>query len=111
MTYRVAQYGQLPMYYFPLLHTNVNSLKKSEKKLNCDFKGSANYLNIKLQGKLIENGAFLFHELDPNYMVLQGYIAFDPSKFDECYVDEERVTTTGNLCGWLTSDIVSPFKD
>ena len=48
----------------------------------------------------------------PPYAAMAGYIAVYPGRMDACYVDGERVTAQpGDFYGgWITSDIVGPFK-
>jgi hypothetical protein len=43
---------------------------------------------------------------------LRDYLAFYPSRVDACFVDDERVRPqTGDFYGgWITSNIIGPFK-
>ena len=47
-----------------------------------------------------------------NFKEIENYLAFYPSKMDECFVDGELVKTQeGDFYGgWITKDIVGPFK-
>jgi hypothetical protein len=48
----------------------------------------------------------------PAYADLKDHLAFYPSRMDACYVDGERVRSQeGDFYGgWITGDIVGPFK-
>jgi hypothetical protein len=43
---------------------------------------------------------------------IRDALAFYPAPMDACYVDDERVVAQpgGFYGGWITSDIVGPFK-
>ncbi len=46
------------------------------------------------------------------FAAIKGYVAFYPAMMDACYVDGEIVTPQpgGFDGGWITRDIVGPFK-
>jgi hypothetical protein len=53
-----------------------------------------------------------YEEIFPDYEQLKGYVAFYPRPMDGCYVDGEKVTPQPGdfYAGWITRDIVGPFK-
>ena len=46
------------------------------------------------------------------YAELAGMVAFYPALMDACFVDDERARAQpgGFYGGWITSDVVGPFK-
>jgi hypothetical protein len=60
----------------------------------------------------INNGAWRYIQPSPNFESIQEYYSFYPSLMDACYVNDELVKAqTGDFYGgWITSDIVGPFK-
>lgn len=78
----------------------------------CEFKGSARYYTISVGNKTIENAAWSYPNPARDYDAIKNYIAFYPSRMDACFVDGEQVTAqSGDFYGgWITRDIVGPFK-
>jgi hypothetical protein len=60
----------------------------------------------------VENAAWFYPDPSSGYKAIRGYVAFYPGKMDVCYVDGERVQAQpgGFYGGWITSNIVGPFK-
>jgi hypothetical protein len=60
----------------------------------------------------VEDAAWFYPRPAPGYEAIQGHVAFYPAKMDACYVDGERVQAQpGDFYGgWITSEIVGPFK-
>jgi len=60
----------------------------------------------------VENAAWYYPQPEPGFEPLKGYVAFYPNLMDACYVNGERVQSqVGNFYGgWITSEIVGPFK-
>jgi hypothetical protein len=60
----------------------------------------------------VENAAWFYPKPTTGYEDIQGHVAFYPGKMDACYVDGERVQAQpGDFHGgWITGDIVGPFK-
>ena len=46
------------------------------------------------------------------FEALKDFVAFYPGRVDACFVDDERVVPQGGgfYAGWITSDVVGPFK-
>jgi hypothetical protein len=60
----------------------------------------------------VEDAAWFYPHPTPGYEAIQGHVAFYPAKMDACTVDGERVQAQpGDFYGgWITSEIVGPFK-
>lgn len=111
-TYRLLETSHPPTYYIPPEDIKMEYLHPTDKQSYCEWKGSANYYTIRVEDKQIINAAWYYPNPTPDYAAIQDHVAFYPSQMDECYVDEEKVTSQpGDFYGgWITSDIVGPFK-
>lgn len=78
----------------------------------CEFKGSASYWTLTVGDRRLENAAWSYPTPSSGFEAIKNYIAFYPGKMDACYIDDEQVQAQeGNFYGgWITSDIVGPFK-
>ena len=86
-------------------------LAPTNKGSVCEWKGRANYWTVRVAGESVENAVWSYESPTIGFAAIKGYLAFYPSKF-ECFVDNERVQAQpGDFYGgWITSDIVGPFK-
>ena len=109
---RVLETSHPPVYYIPRDDVRSEFLRPSARRSFCEFKGSASYWNLDVNGKIVEDAAWSYERPSRGYEALQGCLAFYVSKVDDCFVDEERVQPQpGSFYGgWVTSDIVGPFK-
>lgn len=101
-----------PVYYIPRDDVRSEFLKPSPRRSFCEFKGSASYWSLDVNGRIAEDAAWSYELPSRGYESIRGCLAFYASKADECFVDEERVQPQlGSFYGgWVTSDIVGPFK-
>ncbi len=85
---------------------------KLKKNTLCELKGVASYFTIIVGDKIVENAPWSYPDPTQGYTSIKNYIAFYPQKMDACYVDGELVRPQpGNFYGgWITSDIIGPFK-
>ncbi len=76
----------------------------------CEFKGVADYWDLG-GPEPIPRVAWSYPQPLAGYEDLAGWLAFFPGKV-ECYVDGERAMSQegGFYGGWITSEIVGPFK-
>ena len=60
----------------------------------------------------IKDAAWAYSSPTRSFEPIRDYLAFYPHLMDACWVDEERVVSQagGFYGGWITSDIVGPFK-
>lgn len=109
---RVLETSHPPVYYLPPADIQMEYLTGTSQHTFCEFKGAASYWAIKLNGKVAENFAWSYQSPALGYEAIKNHLAFYPSRVDACYVDGERVTAQeGDFYGgWITSDIVGPFK-
>ena len=78
----------------------------------CEWKGQAVYFSVKVGERIAADAAWSYPEPTPDQARIRDHIAFYASRVDNCYVDGERVTPQpgGYYGGWITSEVVGPFK-
>ena len=109
---RVLETSHPPHYYIPPADIQMQYLQPSPRSTWCEWKGRAKYFTIAIGDTLLTDAGWSYPDPTPAFAGLQDYIAFYPGKMDACYVDEEQVEAQeGDFYGgWITSDIVGPFK-
>jgi hypothetical protein len=78
----------------------------------CEFKGQASYYDVVADQQEAKQAAWYYPNPSPAFSPIAGFVAFYPSRMDRCLVDGEIVTPQeGNFYGgWITHDVVGPFK-
>jgi uncharacterized protein (DUF427 family) len=109
---RVLETSHPPVYYVPPQDVLRDLLQPSRRHTVCEFKGTADYFTLVGPREVSENAAWSYAHPAPGYESLAGYLAFYPGRVDACYLDDELVVAQpGDFYGgWVTSDIVGPFK-
>jgi uncharacterized protein (DUF427 family) len=109
---RTLETSHPPSYYFPPGDIAPFVLKQSHRRSLCEWKGEAIYFDVLLDGKIFRDIAWSYPDPTSDFRLLRGHVAFYAWPFDGCFVDGERVIPQpGNFYGgWITSDIVGPFK-
>lgn len=109
---RVLETSHPPTYYIPPEDIQMACLSMSRRRTFCEFKGSASYWTITLNGQRAENAAWSYENPAPGYEAIRGYLAFYASRVESCWVDDEQAQPQAGdfYGGWITSDIAGPFK-
>ncbi|MFW6359032.1 MAG: DUF427 domain-containing protein [Chroococcales cyanobacterium] len=109
---RVLETSHPPVYYIPPEDIRMEYLQSTPRHSFCEWKGTANYYTIVVGDKQAENAAWYYPNPTEQFASIKDYVAFYPSRMDACYVDGEKVEAQpGDFYGgWITSDIVGPFK-
>jgi uncharacterized protein (DUF427 family) len=109
---RVLETSHPPNYYFPPDDVDGAVLDRSEGASFCEFKGRAHYFDVRVGTCIAANAAWGYDAPSAAFAPLRGYVAFYPAPMDECSVDGELVVPQpgGFYGGWITSDVVGPFK-
>lgn len=104
---RVLETSHPPVYYVPIEDVLPGVLEGAPRTTFCEFKGTARYFAVR-SGERVERDAAWAYETGP----LAGRVAFYAGRMDACFVDDERVRAQpgGFYGGWITSDVVGPFK-
>ena len=112
--HRVLETSHPPVYYVPLEDVAAGSLELSAGRGSfCEWKGRAlSFDVIGRDGRRVERAAWTYRNPAPGFEVIREAVAFYPGLMDECTVDGEQVEPQagGFYGGWITSDVVGPFK-
>lgn len=109
---RVLETSHPPVYYIPPEDVQSPLLERSRRTSFCEWKGNASYHTLAVDGRRSPDAAWSYPNPTPAFETLRGYLAFYPGRVDSCTVDGESVIVQkGDFYGgWITSEIVGPFK-
>jgi uncharacterized protein (DUF427 family) len=109
---RVLETSHPPVYYIPPEDVRMEFMQRSNRSTVCEWKGSAAYYHLQAGDRIEKNAAWYYPNPTPAFAPIRDHVAFYPAAMDECLVDGERVQPQpGSFYGgWITSDIVGPFK-
>jgi len=109
---RVLETSHPPVYYLPPEDVKMDFLIPRFNHSFCEWKGEAHYYGIMIGDSVVDIAAWYYPMPTPAFAALRMYIAFYAQYLDSCTVDGEEVTPQpGHFYGgWITSDIVGPFK-
>ncbi len=109
--FRVLETSHPPGYYIPPVDCDETLFEPASGQSFCEWKGSAVYWNVTVGDRTVERGAWSYPLPTERFIAITDHRAFYPSMFD-CFVDDEpvRAQAGGFYGGWITSDLVGPFK-
>ena len=109
---RVLETSHPPTYYLPPEDVRTEYFVPTSRRTVCEWKGQAVYYNIVVGARTAENAAWSYPDPTESFDSIRGYIAVYPHEMDACLVDGERAEPQpgGFYGGWVTSDLVGPFK-
>jgi len=109
---RILETSHPPVYSIPQEDVKMEYLTATTRRTSCEFKGQASYWTLKVGDKTEENVAWSYANPNDGFEAIKDYLSFYPSRMDACYVNDEQVKSQeGDFYGgWITSDIVGPFK-
>jgi uncharacterized protein (DUF427 family) len=109
---RVLETSHPPVYYLPIAAFTDGSLVPARGASFCEYKGSARYLDVVGGDATAPGAAWNYPTPSRGYEQLADRVAVYAGKMDRCTVDGEEVVPQpgGFYGGWVTSDIVGPFK-
>ena len=110
-TLRLLETASPPTFYLPPEDCLIASLSPAAGNSFCEWKGAATYWDFGRKDARRPEIAWSYAEPFGEYAGLAGYLSFYPSRA-ECFVADERVRaqTGGFYGGWITDEIVGPFK-
>jgi uncharacterized protein (DUF427 family) len=110
--WRVLETSHPPNFYFPLDDVAPEMLTRDRRTSWCEFKGRAHYWTVRGGDRVERAAAWGYDEPSPGYESLRGAVAFYPGRMEACFVDDEAVRAQpgGFYGGWVTREIVGPFK-
>lgn len=109
---RVLETSHPPVWYIPPGDVRDDAVEPAAGSSFCEWKGTASYLTLTAGGVRAERAAWYYPRPVPAFAALAGHIAVYPAAMDVCTVDGEVVVPQpgGFYGGWITSDVVGPFK-
>jgi uncharacterized protein (DUF427 family) len=109
--YRVLETSHPPTWYIPNSDVQMELLEATRKSSICEWKGAATYWTLRIANQIAQNCAWSYESPNASFAPIKGYLAFYPSVL-QCFVDDEEVKAQpGDFYGgWITSDLVGPFK-
>lgn len=78
----------------------------------CEYKGPASYFDVTGAGRVAAAAAWGYLEPWPGFERLRGHVALYAAQMDQVTVAGETVRPQpgGFYGGWITDDVVGPFK-
>lgn len=110
---RVLETSHPPTIYVPCDDVRGELLPLSAARSTwCEFKGAARYLDASVGGRLVAAVGWTYPSPSPGYEALRGHVAFYPGRVDAAWLGSERVRAQESdfYGGWITGDLVGPFK-
>ena len=109
---RVLETSGAPVFYLPPGDVADGALSPNPRTTACEWKGLASYYDVSAGDWTEEAAAWAYLDPVPAFAPIAGYVAFYPGRMGACFVDGERVRPQpgGFYGGWVTSNVVGPFK-
>lgn len=109
---RVLETSHPPVYYLPPGDVRMEYLHPLQRASWCEWKGTAHYFDVRVGDFIAMAAAWTYPNPNDPYAALKDHVAFYPAPMDACLVNGTRVTPQpgGFYGGWITPDIVGPFK-
>jgi uncharacterized protein (DUF427 family) len=109
---RVLETSHPPVWYLPEPDWRAGALVPAGGASFCEWKGVATYLDVVGGGRRAPGAAWTYPDPVPSFASLRGTVAVYPAAMDACTVDGEQVRPQagGFYGGWVTDDVVGPFK-
>ncbi len=110
--WRVLETSHPPVWYVPRVDVVAGSLEASDRTSYCEFKGTATYWTVVGGGRSEVDAAWSYPQPSTGYEAITDAVAFYPGRMQDCRVDDElvRPQAGGFYGGWVTDDVVGPFK-
>ncbi len=110
--WRVLETSHPPVYYIPPEDLRRDLLVRTSRSSFCEWKGLARYVTVRVGERSAEAAGWTYPEPTAGFEPIRDHVAFYPAAMDRCTVDgEEARPQPGRFYGgWVTSDVVGPFK-
>ena len=111
-SWRVLETSHPPTIYVPREAFTGCELIPSPRRTRCEWKGVAHYVDLRVGDVLAREVAWGYPDPTPAFAPLASCLTVYPEGLDAVWLDDERVQPQpgGFYGGWVTSDIVGPFK-
>jgi len=109
---RVLETSHPPTIYVPPEDVAEGCLQPAAGRSFCEWKGIAGYFDVLAGERREPAAAWAYPHPAAPYAALRDHVAFYPGRMDACWLDDERVRSQpGDFYGgWITADLVGPFK-
>lgn len=110
---RVLETAGAPVWYLPADDVRMDRLRRvTGHRTVCEWKGAAAYFDLVVGDRVSARAAWTYDRPLPGFEGLTGHIAFYADRVDRATVDGEAVRPQpgGFYGGWVTDDVVGPFK-
>jgi uncharacterized protein (DUF427 family) len=110
--WRVLETSHPPVYYLPPADVAGALLRPAAGASVCEWKGAARYFDVVVGADVRRQAAWAYADPTPAFAPIRDHVAFYPGRVDRCTVDGEaaRAQPGGFYGGWITDDVVGPFK-
>lgn len=108
---RVLETASPPTVYIPSADVATEYLQPAAGASGCEWKGTARYWHVRVAPVVLEAVGWSYDDPLPAFSAIRGYLSFYPGRI-ACYVDGVRVRAQsgGFYGGWVTPEVVGPFK-
>jgi uncharacterized protein (DUF427 family) len=109
----VLETAGAPVWYLPGADVRMDRLRRvAGHHTVCEWKGAASYLDLVVGDRTSPRAAWTYDRPLPGFERLAGHVAFYAGCVDRATVDGETVRPQpgGFYGGWVTDDVVGPFK-
>lgn len=109
---RVLETSHPPVYYIPPEDINHEYIIQCSGTSFCEWKGQAHYYTVVVGQERADKAAWYYPHPTPGFAAIKSFVAFYPGVMDACFVNGEKAQPQpgGFYGGWVTSNIVGPFK-
>ena len=109
---RVLETSQPPAYYVDSEFVDQTLFTATDRHTSCEWKGVADYVDVHAGSAVVQQSAWTYRNPTDRFAPLAGCWAFYAQRFDECWVDNEEVTSNEGqfYSGWITANVTGPFK-
>jgi uncharacterized protein (DUF427 family) len=110
--WRACETAGAPVYYLPPEDVRTALLRPSGSRSFCEWKGRAVYYDVVLGDVVRRAAAWAYPDPTAAFAPIAGHLAFYAGSMDLCTVAGERVRPQpgGFYGGWITAEVVGPFK-
>jgi uncharacterized protein (DUF427 family) len=110
--WRVLETSHPPVYYLPPADLKQEHLEESPRSSFCEWKGRARYVDVRVGDRLAHSAGWYYPDPTGAFEAIRDHVAFYAGAMDRCLVNGEvvRPQPGGFYGGWITPDIVGPFK-
>jgi uncharacterized protein (DUF427 family) len=108
---RILETASPPTFYVPLADVPAQFLAPAAGTSWCEWKGEARYWSVVTPTGRVDRAAWSYPSARAEFAAIRDHVAFYPARL-ECTVNGERVRPQpgGFYGGWITNDVVGPFK-